>query len=126
MDARMEQTLMPWTDNEGHEVWRPGLKYSSVDQTTGRWLDNKSYGAKMYQNAVQGIARDVLAVKLIEFEENDLPVVMHVHDEGVALVLSDPFSPKIDFMIDLMSRPVSWAPGLLLGADGFFDNVYHK
>jgi hypothetical protein len=126
MDARMEQTLMPWLDRDGHEVWRPGLKYKSVDQTTGRWQDNKSYGAKMYQNGVQGIARDILAEKLLLFEENDLPVVAHVHDEGVTLVLDDPFSPTVDDMIELMARPVKWAPGLVLGADGFADSFYHK
>jgi DNA polymerase len=126
MDARMEPTLMPWVDHEGQEVWRPGLKYKSVDQTTGRWQDNKSYGAKMYQNAVQGIARDILAVKLLMFEENGLPIVAHVHDEGVSRVPNNPCSPQVEDMIEMMGQPVNWAPGLLLGADGFADTFYHK
>jgi len=126
MDARMEMSKMPWEDSEGHEVWRPGLVYANADQVTGKWATAKSHGAKMYQNGVQGIARDVLAEKLLALEEADLPIIGHVHDEGVALVLDDPFSPRVDDMIDIMSRPVSWAPGLLLGADGFQDTFYRK
>jgi DNA polymerase len=126
MDARMEMTKMPWEDREGGEVWRPGLVYANADQVTGKWSIARSHGAKVYQNGVQGIARDVLAEKLIAFEEADLPVIGHVHDEGIVLVLDDPFSPRVDDMIEIMSSPVSWAPGLLLGADGFQDVFYRK
>ena len=75
---------------------------------------------------MQAIARDVLAVKLLEFEAADMPVVGHVHDEGICLVPNDIISPRVEDMVEIMSRPISWAPGLLLGADGFEDSYYHK
>jgi len=60
------------------------------------------------------------------FEEADLPVHGHVHDEGISLVVDDPFSPGVDKMEEIMAQPVEWAKGLLLGADGFEDSFYHK
>jgi DNA polymerase len=131
IDARMENTLMPWTQKDqqtGEErpVYRPALVYAGADQVTGVWGYTTSHGGKLFENLVQAIARDVLAVKLLEFEEQDMPVVGHVHDEGICLVPDDPFSPGVEDMVEIMSRPVSWAPGLLLGADGFEDSFYHK
>jgi DNA polymerase len=85
-----------------------------------------SHGGKIFENIVQAIARDVLADKLLEFEQREMPVVAHVHDEGVCLVEDDPFSLTIEDMIKIMSSSVSWALTLPLGADGFQDVFYHK
>ena len=67
-----------------------------------------------------------LTGKVEDLEEHDMPVVLHVHDEGATLVPDDPFSPGLAEMVDIMSTPVDWAPGLLLGADGFEGQFYHK
>ena len=126
MDANIQLLKMPWEDDEGKAVYRDGLVYAGVDQKTKRWGVTTTHGGKLFENLVQGIARDVLAVKLLEFEANDMPIVAHVHDEGVALVPDDEFSPSVDRMIDIMSTPISWAEGLLLGADGFQTSYYRK
>ena len=125
-DAMIRSTLMPWLDREDKAVHRPTLWYAHEDQTTHQWGFTHTHGGKLFENIVQGTARDVLAVKLIDFEEHDMPVVLHVHDEGATLVPNDPFSPGLPEMIDIMSTPVDWAPGLLLGADGFEGEFYHK
>jgi len=75
---------------------------------------------------VQGIARDILAAKLLDFEAAGIDLVGHVHDEGIGLVIDDILSPTYHDMVDIMSTPVGWAPGLLLGADGFEASYYHK
>jgi DNA polymerase len=130
IDARMENTLMPWTqkDANGEEVpvYRPALVYAGADQITGVWGYTTSHGGKLFENLVQAIARDVLAVKLLLIEESDMPCVGHVHDESINLVPDDPFSPDVEDMVKIMSAPIDWAPGLLLGADGFSDPFYHK
>lgn len=128
LDARLEICQMPWEDKDtGEKAQREALVYAGVDQDTKQWdVWTQTHGGKLFENLVQGIARDILAVKLLEFEENDMPVVIHVHDEGVCLVPDDPFSPGVKDMVKIMSRPVEWAPGLLLGADGFEDSFYHK
>lgn len=126
LDARLESCKMPW-QKDGEDVYRDALVYAGTNQETKQWdIWVQSHGGKLFENLVQAIARDILAVKLLEFEENDMPVVAHVHDEGVCLVPDDAFSPGVEDMVRIMSKPVDWGPGLLLGADGFEDKLYHK
>jgi len=131
LDARLESTLMPWKgqDDDGNEidVYRDSLIYAGTNQKTHQWdVWVSTHGGKLFENLVQGIARDLLAADLLEFERREMPVVGHVHDEGICLVEDDLLSPTVQDMIKIMSAPVSWAPGLLLGADGFSGNYYHK
>src|SRR4029077_12149817 len=127
VDASWEKTKMPWKDkNTGEDVYRETLVYATQDQDTGQWVFTTSHGGKVFENIVQGIARDVLADKLLEFEENGLPVVLHVHDEGVTETPDDLLSPGVREMEHIMSAPVSWAPTLPLGSDGFESVYYHK
>src|ERR1700687_5908151 len=103
---------MPWK-KDGEDVYRDSLVYSGVNQDTKQWENFiQTHGGHEFQNAVQGIARDVLALKLLLAGENDMTIVGHVHDEGVALVPDDAFSPMAEDFIKIMSTPVSWAPGL--------------
>lgn len=127
-DARIENTIMPWKNSEtGEDVYKPTLVYAGMNQKTKQWENyTTSHGGKLLENGTQAVARDVLAVKLMLFEENDLPVVLHAHDEGGCQVLDDAFSSDYRQMEEIMSRPISWAPGLLLGAEGFSSKFYHK
>ena len=127
LDARLENCKMPWKDQEGNDVYRPALVYAGLNQDTKQWETwTQTHGGKLFENLVQGIARDVLAVKLMMFEAMDCPVHGHVHDEGICIVPKDPFSPTVKDMVRVMSERVSWAPTLPLGADGFEDDFYHK
>ena len=127
LDARIEMTKMPWEDKEtGEPMYRDALCYNGQNQKTGQWSKITTHGGKLFENLVQAIARDVLAEKMLLIEEADMPCVGHVHDECISLVPDDPFSPEVEDMVEIMSRPISWAPGLLLGADGFMDAYYHK
>jgi hypothetical protein len=132
LDAHInEKSLMPWKGTDPvtgaeYDVYRPALWYAHEDQVTGQWGETTSHGGKTFENIVQGIARDVLAVKLMMFEAAGLPVIGHVHDEGITLTSNDPFALGLPEMIDMMSESVNWAPGLLLGADGFEGTFYHK
>lgn len=125
MDAFIADKEMPWADRDGNPVSRPALHYFQED-SKGNWITVDSHGGKIFENIVQGFARDVLAVKMLEFEKRDLPVVGHVHDEGISLTPKDPFALGLEEMIEIMSTEIDWAPGLLLGADGFEGSFYHK
>jgi len=131
LDARLESTMMPWKgqDDDGNEidVYRDSLIYAGTNQKTKQWdIWVSTHGGKLFENLVQGIARDILAYCLLQFEERELPVVGHVHDEGITLVEDDLLSPTVHDMVEIMSTPIDWAPGLLLGADGFEGGYYHK
>ena len=129
-DAHIKETKMPWTqkDPEGNvvEVYRPALWYSNQSQTTKQWVEVTSHGGHIFQNVTQGIARDVLAEKLLVFEKEGLPVVLHVHDEGGTETDDDIMEPSYREMEEIMSRSIDWAPGLPLAAEGFSSAYYHK
>lgn len=126
LDARIEDTLMPWKSQNGEDVYKPALVYATQDQKTKQWATTTSHGGKVFENIVQGIARDVLAVKLLQFEDTGLPVVLHVHDEGGAETEDSPFAPGLLEMNHIMSQPIDWAPGLPLASDGFEGGYYRK
>lgn len=127
VDAHIDDVKMPWTTAEGGEVYKPGLIYSGVDQETKQWKCGiVSHGGKVFENIVQGIARDVLADKLLEIEQIGCLIMGHVHDEGISETPNDPFYPGVREMVHTMSQPVSWALTLPLGADGFENSYYRK
>jgi len=137
MDARIESTKMPWQQKTGEvdkdgkpimkDVYKPTLVYAGQDQKTHGWGMVTSHGGKIFENIVQGIARDVLAHVLLKFEnERGLPICGHVHDEGLTEKSKDPFAPGVREMEWEMSQPIYWAPGLPLKGDGFESTYYHK
>lgn len=131
LDAEIMEVKMPWQtedeDGEPVDVFKNALVYAGTNQKTKQWqLGITTHGGKLFENLVQGIARDILGVKLLDFEAAEMPVIGHVHDEGVTLVPDDILSPRVEDMVRIMSTPIDWAPGLLLGADGYEDPYYHK
>ena len=60
------------------ESWNTNAKYG----VTG-WARMTTYGGRLTENAVQAIARDVLAHAIVSLEKAGYPVVMHIHDEIV-------------------------------------------
>ena len=55
--------------------------YDGASATGKEWVTSELYGGKLTENAVQAMARDVLAETLITFEFSGVDVVMHTHDE---------------------------------------------
>jgi DNA polymerase len=125
LDASIEETKMPW-QKDGEDVYKPTLCYAGQDQTTKQWISVTSHGGKVFENIVQKIARDILAAKLLLFEEADMPVILHVHDEGGTHTKNGDLDPGVDTMNWIMAQPIDWAPGLPLGSDGFEAKYYHK
>jgi len=128
VNAFVDDIKAPWKGPSGEDVYRTSLCYGGVNQETKNWEDGvTTHGGKIFENIVQAIARDVLVESLIKFEfYMNLPVVGHVHDEGITETPDDPFYAGVQEMEDTMRQPILWAPGLPLGADGFEDFYYHK
>jgi DNA polymerase len=89
--------------------------------TAKRWERLETYGAKIVENIVQGISRDLLCHAMQTLRYCD--IVMHVHDEIVIEA-----EPRISLkaICQQMSRTPDWAPGLILDADGFICDFYKK
>ncbi len=96
------------------------ISYMGVG-TGRRWERLETYGAKLVENIVQAISRDILCSALMTFKYSD--IVMHVHDEIV--IEADP-RMSVEAVCKQMSRTPEWADGLLLDADGFTCDFYQK
>jgi len=73
-----------------------------------------AYGGVWIENAVQAIARDILADAMPRLEKAGYRIVLHVHDEIVAEVPED-FGSAEEFLSILITPP-AWAAGLPLAA----------
>ena len=105
----------------------PSISYMGMDQTTKKWTRIETYGGKLVENCVQAIARDCLAQAIEHLEAAGLPVIFHIHDEVVIDIR--PFADNDAMLaktVEIMSRPVPWAPGLPLGADGWVGKFFKK
>jgi DNA polymerase len=100
------------------------LHYWGTNQTTRKWETTDTWGGKLVENCVQAIARDCLAVNIDRLEAAGYPVVFHVHDEVIIDYPAD--KANLDAVVQIMSQPIPWAPGLPLGADGWVGEFYRK
>lgn len=96
------------------------ITYEGVG-TGRRWERLETYGAKLVENIVQAISRDILCTALQTFKYSD--IVMHVHDEIV--IEADP-RMSVEAVCKQMSQTPKWASGLKLDADGFICRFYQK
>lgn len=112
----------------GVNQWgNPSISYMGMDQATKKWQRIETYGGKLVENCVQAIARDCLAQAIEHLEAAGLPVIFHIHDEVVIDIR--PFADNDAMLaktVEIMSRPIPWAPGLPLGADGWVGKFFKK
>lgn len=109
----------------GVNQWgNPSIMYKGMDQTAKKWKQIETYGGKLVENCVQAIARDCLAEALERLEALGYAVVFHVHDEVV--IECTPDRADLDRVAAIMSQPLTWAPDLPLGADGWIGDFYKK
>lgn len=106
-----------------NQFGKMAIHYYTVGQQTKKWEVASTYGGKMTENIVQAIARDCLAETLRRIEQLGLQVVFHVHDE---VIIDAPMEVTAEQICDLMTEPISWAPGLLLKGAGFESSYYMK
>lgn len=101
-----------------------GIVFMGQNQTTRKWEKTETWGGRLVENVVQAFARDCLAVAMTRLAEEGFDIVFSVHDEIIA---EEPIGGRTwQDMADVMSRPIDWAPGLLLPADGYETPFYMK
>lgn len=102
---------------------REGLTYEGILENK-KWGRIETYGPKLVENIVQGMARDLLAEAMLRVERKGYPIVMHCHDEIIAEVPEG--SGSVEEMCEVMAVCPSWAAGLPLRADGYECPFYQK
>lgn len=103
--------------------YRDVLTYEGIDQKTKKWGRTSTWGGKITENIVQAEARDCLAEALLRLDDAGYDIVGHVHDE--IIMEADDDSDCLADIIGIITRPIPWAPGLPLAAEGF-ENAYYK
>ena len=103
---------------------RPGTAPPIADATnTSKWARIGTYGGKLVENAVQAVARDVLAEALLRVASTKLNVVMHVHDE----IVCESDTPDSDNELKrLMEMSPPWADGLPISVKVWHGHRYKK
>jgi DNA polymerase len=96
------------------------IRFRGTNQTTGKFEEQSTRGAKMVENITQAVARDLLAHALVRAEEAGLRTVMHVHDE---IVIE---GADLDKLNEIMVDKPKWADGLPLDAEGYKSKYYRK
>jgi len=82
--------------------------------TAKKWERLETYGPKLVENIVQGIARDLLVHSMQTLSE--YKITGHVHDE---LIIECEKNKSVSGICDGMALTPEWAEGLMLRADGY-------
>lgn len=105
---------------------RTQFTYMGKQQNGTKWVRIQSHGGKLVENLVQAIARDILCWGLLRAEKDGFVIPMHVHDEIVTEADRDDQYHTVERLIEHMTAPIKWAPGLPLGAAGWEGTFYRK
>ncbi len=105
---------------------KPSVGYWGVHQEKKKWMPLEIYGGKWAENITQAVARDCLAVSIERLEAAGYQVLFHVHDEIIVEVNKAGAENDLQRICNIMGQPISWAPGLLLTAEGYISEYYKK
>ena len=111
---------------EYNDAWRGDheiIEYEGLNQTTKKWETLRTYGGKLTENIVQATARDILGIVMLRAQNNNLPIVFHVHDE---IVVEVPIDRPLADVEALFSEPVDWCRDLPLKGAGYSTPYYLK
>lgn len=103
----------------------PAVKYMGLnDKKMWGWVE--TYGGKIAENIIQAIARDALALAMRRADKAGVPIVGHVHDEIIAEIENLSTDFVLGEICNILARPIPWAKGLYLPAEGFITEFYKK
>lgn len=100
------------------------VTFEGIDQKTRKWTRIAGWGGKWVENITQAIARDCLKEAMLQLDAKGYCQLTTVHDE-IVMEAANGWGSVADIQT-LMARPIAWAPGLALRADGFETRYYMK
>lgn len=107
------------------ERWgKPAYEISFRTEIKGQFVREKTYGGKLIENIVQGIAFDVMQEGMLSAETNGYPVFGTVHDE--ALTMRKKGTSNVKELEALVCNVPAWSKGMPLAAKGFVCERYKK
>lgn len=103
---------------------KPAHEISFRTEIKGQFLREKTYGGKLIENIVQGIAFDVMQEGMLSAETGGYPVFGTVHDE--VLTMRKKGTSNIKELEELVCDIPDWSTGMPLAAKGFICTRYKK
>jgi DNA polymerase len=119
-DPKVEKQLTPWG------AQRDGITVRSQNTFTRQWSRNNLIGSSIFQSAVQGTARDILAECTLSLETAGFEVINLIHDEVLLLADEDKGEETLATVTSIMTTPPKWASDFPLAVDGWIGNRYRK
>ena len=101
------------------------LTYAGVNQYNRKWGRISTYGGKLFENACQAVARDVMGHNMPMIEAAGYEIVLTVHDD-VITEAPDNVMFTSDQLSALLAEPPEWLTDCPLAADGFEAYRYKK
>jgi hypothetical protein len=99
--------------------------YFTDQSYTGARGNTKIYGALACENFTQALARIIVGEQMLAIAER-YRVVMMSHDEVVYVAPKRSADKALEFGLQCMRTPPSWAPDIPLNAEGGYDVRYSK
>ena len=116
----LESVMTPW----GAE--KLAVTVHSQNTFTRTWTRNALIGSSIFQSAVQGTARDFLAMAMLNLEDKGYRICNSIHDEVLLLIDEVDQDTALDDVIKIMTTPPQWAPDFPLAAEGWVGKRYRK
>ena len=98
------------------------IRYWGQNTYTRQWEFVKTYGGKLVENMIQALCRDLLAGSMLRMEDNELEVLLTVHDE----IGAKDDGRSLDEFKELMEFTPEWAKGLPVEVEVFRCARYRK
>lgn len=109
----------------GSKTKDPILHHFGVDSLSKKWIETKTYGGRLTENVVQGIARDLMAAAMLRIEDTGIwQIVLSVHDE--LLGERNKGKGNLRLFCELMAELPPWAEGCPVAVEGWTGTRYRK
>jgi DNA polymerase len=103
---------------------KPKKQLTFRTEVKGKWVREGTYGGKLFENIVQGAARDMLVYACFNAEREGYTVIGTVHDEPIVEVDEGFGSPKE--LEDILRRKPKWITDCPIDAEGWEGSRYRK
>ena len=112
--------VIHYTDLKSKWVTEP---FRHLEWTYG--ANRKIYGGMLTENAVQAIARDILAEAIYLLEKLGYPVILTIHDSVICHVPVEKRDQCLSDGVRILSETPNWGDGLRLGAEGHISKDFN-
>jgi DNA polymerase bacteriophage-type len=127
--AKVQLLPTPWGVDKPTLTFKSNVNPSNAKHivpdpsNSSSWARVSTYGGSLIENAVQGIARDLLAEAMLRIEAGGFPIVLTVHDEVVS---EAPVDRDLEKFKKLLVKLSKWADGLPVSAKSWCGPRYKK